>query len=445
MAISYLTFEPWIGEIRAMRIPSIFLSSLLVGVLYFWLCRRVNCVVALGAVITWVTLPRIFGHLHIASLDVPMMVWWALTVIVFYEGSQKLMFSRWHVSAGLIYGLALSTKLHSFFLPIPLILWMVIQKRWLAWRSFLAMALLGPIVYLITQVYLWHDFWPRLLERYVTYSSKDQIAPVKIFYFGRQFIESTPWHYPLVMLLITIPAVSLFFMILGSIGLYRLKKDTGLRSLILLNILIPASLITLPHAQGYDGIRLILPAMPWLALLGGFGLDRLVEGVRCLLGDPTGRGGKILFMSCFMVMYLPLSLSLSRHHPFQLEYYADWIGGYQGGERLGMESTYWCNTLWPDLLGRMNDVIPDGAKLKTLAMSTEVLEDYQRLGYLKKGIEIDGEPPYDYHILQCRQGFFGNTEWMFYYERAGIPLGEVSHESVPMYLFFGPLDLPGMK
>lgn len=460
MALSLLAFEEALGEVRAMRLPSVLLASLLTAVMYYWLSRRLNSVAALGAVTIWLTLPRVFGHLHIASLDVPMMVWWALTAMAFHEGSERALISRWHVLTGLIYGLALSTKLHSFFLPIPLLIWMLVQRRWLAWRNLVAMAVLGPAVYLLTQVYLWHDFWPRLLERYITYSSKDSIAPVRIFYFGKQFMESTPWHYPLVMTLITTPWIILFFWVLGAIGLGRLEKKNGLRSLILLNILVPASLITLPHAQGYDGIRLILPAMPWLAMLGGIGLDRLVEGVRRLVAEGQGIGARLTLLVCFLVLSIPGWWTLRQHHPFHLEYYADWIGGYGGGLRLGMESTYWCDTLlgsqpvspgadapppepgrWDQrgLIDRLNR-LPAGAKLKTLAMSEEVMAYYQSMGVLKPTLELNGQPPYDYHLLQCRQGFFGRTEWAFYKGQMGAPLAVISHEGVPFFMLFGPLS-----
>jgi len=440
MALSLLAFEPVLGELGAMRLPSALLASLLVGALYYWLARRVNPVVALGAVAAWVTLPRVYGHLHIASLDVPMMVWWALTVIAFYEGAQRPIFSRWHILTGLLYGLALSTKLHSFFLPVPLLVWMVAGRKWTAWRCWVAMAVLSPLVYLCTQVYLWHDFWPRLLDRFIAYSTKDAAAPVRVLYFGLQFSDRTPWHYPIVMTLITIPAVTLFFLILGAIGLSRIERKLQLRSLILLNILVPVSLVTLPHAQGYDGIRLILPAFPWLAILGGFGLDRLVHFARLLLGVGGGRwAGKLLLSGCFLIFFVPNLWTLRQVRPFHLEYYADWIGGIPGGHRLGMESTYWCDALQEDLLEAINQRVPDGARLRPLAMSYEVLTTYQRLGRLKPGIVIGGDPPYDYHLLQCRQGFFGRTEWAFYQQQFGPPLAGVEYESVPFFMFFGPL------
>ncbi len=439
MALSLLAFEPLLGEVRAMRLPSVLLASLLLGALYYWLARRINCVVALGAVATWVTLPRVFGHLHIASLDVPMMVWWALTVIAFYEGARRPIFSRWHVSTGLLYGLALSTKLHSFFLPFPLLLWMLLSRRWVAWRCWVAMAVLGPAVYLLTQVYLWHGFWPRLLERFVTYSTKDATAPVRVYYFGLQFIDRTPWHYPILMTLMTTPAVTLFFLILGAIGLFRMGRKSGMRSLILLNIAIPISLVMLPHAQGYDGIRLILPAFPWLAILGGLGLDRLVGFARILFGHHGRWRGKVLLTVCFLVLFVPNLWTLKKGRPFHLEYYADWIGGIAGGHRYRMESTYWCNALQPELLQVINRKVPDGAKLRPLAMSYEVLEAYQRLGQLKASILVGGEPSYDYHLLQCRQGFFGRTEWAFYEQQYGPPLATVGRDSVPFFMFFGPL------
>jgi hypothetical protein len=226
------------------------------------------------------------------------------------------------------------------------------------------------------------------------------------------------------MTLITTPGVILFFWVLGAIGLGRLEKN-GLRSMILLNILVPASLITLPHAQGYDGIRLILPAMPWLAILGGVGLDRLVEGMRRLVAEGQGTGARLVLLACFLVLSIPGWVTLRNNHPFHLEYYADWIGGYGGGLRLGMESTYWCDTLlgsrpvrteandsglepgrWDrrGVIDRLNR-LPAGAKLKTLAMSEEVMAYYQSIGVLKPTLKLNGQPPYDYHLLQCRRVF----------------------------------------
>jgi 4-amino-4-deoxy-L-arabinose transferase-like glycosyltransferase len=443
MALSCLAFEDLTGHIAAMRLPSAALVSLMSGVFYFWLSRRLNCVVALGSVIALLTLPRMFGHAHIASLDIPMMVWWALTVILFYEGAQRPIISRWHVATGLVYGLALSTKLHSFFLPIPLVLWMLIMRRWMAWRNFLFMAVLGPLVYLLTQVYLWHDFWPRLLERYITYSTKDTLAPVRILYFGQIFADRTPWHYPIMMFLMTMPAVTLFFTILGAAGLYRIDKRNGLRSLILLNIAIPASLITLPHAQGYDGIRLILPAVPWIAILAGLGVDRLVEWLRLIFRYPSRWWNKILMTVGILLLLVPGVSTLSQVHPFHLEYYADWLGGMSGGMRLGMESTYWCDALQPEMLEIMNSRIPDGAKLRPMAMSWEVVKYYQKLGLLKDSIEIGGQPPFGFHLLQCRQGFFGARETELYRGRHGPPLAVTSMDSVPFFMLFGPLKTPG--
>lgn len=438
MALSYLAFGDFLGEIVAMRLPSIFLVSLLVSVMYIWLSRTLNCIVALGSIIVFITLPRVFGHAHIASLDVPMMVWWALVAISFYQGAQRPLISRWHVLTGILYGLALSTKLHSFFLPFPLLAWMLINKRKEAWRGVLSMAVLGPVIYFLTQVFLWYNTWPRLMTRLISYGTKDVQAPVRIYFFDR-IIEETPLHYPLVMLLMTTTAVTLFFLVLGAIGLFRVEPKSGLRSLIVLNIIVPMFLIVLPHAQGYDGIRLILPAMPWLGVLGGIGLATLVEWLRALFRAKGEKTGKLIWIACLAILFVPNARELRRVHPFHLEYFADWLGGIPGGRRLGMESTYWCNTIQPELLEVMNRTIPDGAKLRPLAMSYDVLESYQRLGMLKPTIIVGGDPPYDYHLLQCRQGFFGRTEWAFYSGRMGPAMATVSYRSVPFMKFFAPL------
>jgi 4-amino-4-deoxy-L-arabinose transferase-like glycosyltransferase len=440
MAFSYLLFNNSLGQVRAMRLPSILITSSLAGIFFFWLTRRVNRVAALGAVTAWLTLPRLFGHVLLASLDVPMMAWWALTVICFYEGAGKTHFSRWHLLTGILYGLALSTKLHSFFLPIPLLLWMLMHKKWNLWRSFVAMAVLGILIYGLTQVYLWHGTGDKLIERFYTYSQKEEIAPVRILYFGRQFSGETPWHYPLMMTLLTTPRMTLFFTLVGLFGLSRLESPKGLRSMIVLNILVPMSLITLPQAQGYDGIRLIMPATVWLAVLAGLGLDQVLGFVRSLAG--AGKDGfyaRLILAVCFMILFVPNLLELKKIRPFFLGYYADWAGGVSGGYELGMETTYWCDALQPELLELMNKRLPDGANLKPLAMSYEVLETYQRLGKLKEGIVIDGGEPYNYHLLQCRQGFFGRIETAFYRGQLGRPIAMIEKDSVPFFMLFGPL------
>jgi hypothetical protein len=45
----------------------------------------------------------------------------------------------------------------------------------------------------------------------------------------------------------------------------------------------------------------------------------------------------------------------------------------------------------------------------------------------------------DYHLLQCRQGFFGRAEWAFYSGRMGPAMATVSYRSVPFMKFFAPL------
>ncbi|MGC9329576.1 MAG: glycosyltransferase family 39 protein, partial [Candidatus Hinthialibacter sp.] len=75
-AFSYLLFNGWIDEITALRLPSAVIFSLLAGSIYLFLRLFMPRPASLAGAFSLALTPRVFGHAHLFSLDLPMTAWW---------------------------------------------------------------------------------------------------------------------------------------------------------------------------------------------------------------------------------------------------------------------------------------------------------------------------------------------------------------------------------
>ncbi len=452
-AVTYLLFGSLVDELVAFRIPSAVLFSVLVATLFFWCRRHIGAEAGWAASLFLLCMPRVFGHAHFYSLDVPIMCWWTWTLLAFaaaVDGSRR----TW--PAALVYSVAFATKLHAVFLPPLLAAWVVYLlivhrdgsvRKLIGKRVVLVIGfgiVLVPLVYLGTQPWLWHDTIPRIHERFLEYAKKSTVHPIGLWYLGERYFNNTPWHYPLVMTAFTVPIGILFFSLLGlGIG-WKQREETAetLVSsrdrwvLILLGALVPMLIVVLPLAQGYDGVRLWLPAFPCLAVLAGYGFQNLVGFVRSRLNAPVWQ--KNLLVALVLVgVLVPTSLDMIRLHPCELAYYNGLCGGLSGAQRIGFETTYWCDTLTQPFLREINRIVKPGSSMRPLSMSYDVIGYWQKRGLLNPDIQYLGDPPYDYHLLQCRQGMFTTTEWFFY--RSMRPLLVQERDGVPLFMLYGSL------
>jgi tetratricopeptide (TPR) repeat protein len=102
-----------------------------------------------------------------------------------------------------------------------------------------------------------------------------------------------------------------------------------------LGLIVNVGLLMLPGAARYGGVRLILPAFPFLIALGTLMAarvsDRLVRG-----------GGDRRLVSALVAAALlaPGVIGCVRYYPYCLSYYAEPLG-LRGAVRLGMDATYY--------------------------------------------------------------------------------------------------------
>ncbi len=433
-ALSYLLFSGVVDEITALRIPSALNFSLLIASIFLFLRIWLSRVPALAGAISLALMPRIFGHAHIYSLDVPIMCWWfwaAATGFLVFHGRLK------PVWFGVAYGLAFTTKLHAVFLPFPLLAWAVIllatsyrhqREYWVRLLKAIASAVvLTPIIYIGLQPWLWHLTWTRIDQRFFEYASK---SPIPLYYLGTLYTSTKPWHYPLVMILFTVPPFILFLVSVGLLDSPVLSKGKkrvyglGVYLFLLLHFLTPLSIILLPLADAYDGCRLFLPCFPFLACLAGFGYDAAQRKLRLRMH------GIALHLLLCSILIVPSATTYWKIRPHYLAYYNELPGGIDGAWKHGMETVYWCDSLTRDFLETIDRTVPEGKTIKPSSMSFFVAEYYRQRGWLRPEIS----DPADYYLLQCRQGMFSRNEHFLYYRREPVATVEVG--GVPLFALY---------
>ncbi len=409
-ATTMLIFHRLAGLLFAARISVAFLFSLLILLVYKFTAKAYGRYAGYFSAISLFIMPRVFGHAHFASLDVCMSFTWFLTVFCFVKGIHN---RKWAILTGIAYGLALATKLNAFFLPIPLLIWAHLYHRKEYLRNLIAMFFLSPLVF----ISIWPWLWPEPLTRIVNYLSfhSTEHASIPVYYLGTTYKEViAPWSYPIVMSVVTLPPLVLILAILAVrwIGKDRFRDSAG--TLILVNIIACIGVMILPQAQKYDGVRLFLPAFPFIACLAGMGLARILEKKSSLL--PLG-----------ILLLLVGTLPLINIHPYYLSYYSILAGGVKGAKQLGFETTYWGDTCTDDALNYLNENAKQSAKIAFYPVGSNVVRLYKITGRLRQDIEAASPEEWetlDYLVLNCRQGFFDERLWEIYrkekYEYATI-------------------------
>ncbi len=400
--ITMSLFHRLAGIIFAARISTAIVFSLLILLVYKFSYeiygRRAACFSALSLLI----MPRIFGHAHFASLDICMAFTWLLTVFSFVKGINS---RKWSIITGIAYGLALATKLNALFLPLPLLLWAHLYHRKDYSLNLIAMLLISPAVFFL----MWPWLWPEPLTRTIHYLTQHlQRMSIPVYYLGTTYKESNaPWHYPVIMTAVTLPPAVLILTISGFIRILRNRLKDSAGTLILLNIITCIGIIALPQVNKYDGIRLFLPAFPFIASLAGMELSRLLQKIK----------PKHLVLSTGIFLLAISALPLIRIHPYYLSYYNVLVGGLRGAEQRGFETTYWGDTCNENILSYLNENAPENAKVAFYPAGSNVAALCQLTGKLRGDIKASGLEEWetlDYLVLNCRQGFFDEKLWELY-------------------------------
>jgi 4-amino-4-deoxy-L-arabinose transferase-like glycosyltransferase len=408
----------FVGPLAAVRAGTILVVSLLIGCLYVFVANLYGRIEGLLAALGLLAMPRVFTHCHLMALDAPVMAWSGLAVMsafvaAFHGEENRKRCWLWIAFLGLAFGAAIATKVNGWFIPIIVLPWLFVVRRRAFWAGLVSMATLGPLVFIASWPWLWFDTASRV-ARYFSFFGKHY--PVAVTYFG-QVHGVAPWHFPLVMLLITTPVIVLA---LSAVGLGRLfcraractapwagwgperppfgPSDGADRRLhwhraalalmgwaVLVNIL-PSSL---PSSPKYNGVRLFLPVFVPLIILAAAGFGYLARLIAAKLAH-SARESRLILGLILIIALAPCLYVTTKSYPYGMSYYNFLIGGTRGAIARGMEATYWGDTFYA-AVPWLNEKAPQGSQVWINVVGyVSTMQMYQSFGALRPDLKITG-------------------------------------------------------
>ncbi|NPV57331.1 MAG: glycosyl transferase [Anaerolineae bacterium] len=432
-------------ELTANRLGDILMVAILVGLIYWMVAEAYGRAAGIFAAATLMLLPRFFFHAHLAALDVPVAVASFGLTFVFWKTVDCKGWA-WGILWGLAWGLAEAIKLNGDFIPVALVVWLLLFRR--SWKGVLRLTLMGLVgvaTFFIVWPWLYYHPWERIVNYVAFHLNHYQIGQ---WYLG-QFHLPPPWHFVFVMLWAVLPLSVIALIVLGIIKGINSKQDGGLVWLLILGAFVSISPFVFGQGLVYDNERLFMPVFPFLAALAGIGFGWLAKYLGKLLDylkRPAYTAPAVILLGIALLM--PQMTSIVKLYPHLLSYYSEDVGGLPGATKLGLETTYWCES-YGSALPYINTLAKPGDTIWVEPWSFVVLKYYQEIGLLRPdlvvlrmqtGQFVDDADWYIFQFRQSQYGFGGEEGYRPYQVlKAQTPVYQVSYQGVPIMRLYSAL------
>lgn len=339
-------FEELLGgsdpfSVHSGRLAPAVCFAALVGLVTRFTGRRYGLAAGAGAGCALGLMPRLFAHAHFAALDTFLCFFWTLALLAAVKAAERPAPLGSMALAGLCWGLALLVKIHAWLLaPVVMVAALSRHRPARAAGAVAVWALAGWSLFFAGWPWLWYDTWSRLTAYLGT---STQRASLLVQYFGAVYADKdVPWHYPWLYFAVTVP-VGLHA--LGAVGLVEAGRNRAQDKfpLLLLAVILEFLLLFSTRVPVYDGERLFLVVFPCWAILIGLGWRAVWRWA----------GSRVWLRAAAVAVLAGQGYGLAALHPFQLSYYNLLVGGLPGAERLGLELTYWGDTVDRTLLDEL--------------------------------------------------------------------------------------------
>jgi hypothetical protein len=444
----------------AYRFPAMLLAGLAVAVIFLWGRRELGRGPGLLAALAFALMPRVFFHAHLACFDLPIAAMGLLTAYCYQRAlsSPRL---GWALGTGVCFGLALGTKHNAWFLPIIFGSHLLLVRGRLLVAGFcrgqvaipriwLALVVLGPLVFYLGWPWLWSAPFSRFGE-YVEFHLNHE-------YYNIEFLGQTyytppfPWSYAWIMTFSTVPLTTLLLFALGAGSALRAavagaRRDGWFRgelssasatwSLWLIAVAVNYAPWLSRGTPIFGGTKHWMTAYPFVCLLAGLGFRELSATLIALARSwprfrervfveravPVLAGGALLAA--------PLAITLDSH-PFGLSAYTPIAGGAPGAASLGLNRGFWGYTTGA-LTEYLNRTAPPGARVylhDTLGASFDLLRLDGRLRRDLRGtLDLAASDMALYHH-EPHMGRVESQIWMLY--GSVTPAAVATHDGVPV-------------
>jgi len=324
----------------------------LLAAFYFYLLVKLlfdNEWLAILGFLLLVLHPRIYGHSFFNTKDIPFL---SMMIISFYYGA--LAFRNKDIRNTVLFGIATGVTINIRIMGILLFAVVVLiysidfifhlkngRRREVLLGAVFCLCTISTL--LITWPYLWKDPLQNFIQAFINMSHFRWEGVV--LYIGHMIkATETPWHYPLVWLLITTPMVFLFIILVGTYILARdcfknplafFFHDWQKRLLFLCTACSYGSLtaVIILHSVLYDGWRQLFFIYPGLLIIGLYGIHRLVKRYEM--------SKQLTFPILIILVTLSSVPSMILIHPFQHVFFNDLVPKKEQYLRETFEMDYW--------------------------------------------------------------------------------------------------------
>jgi 4-amino-4-deoxy-L-arabinose transferase-like glycosyltransferase len=333
--------DPTASYVLAGRVAPALTFGALLGLIAWTVIGHWGLPAGLAAAFALVAMPRVFAHAHFGALDTFVSFTWTAALLVGEGALRARRVVPAIILAGMVWSLALLTKIHGWFLIPILGTWSLLRVGFRrAVGAMLAWAVTGIALFWAGWPWLWYDSRARLLAYWGTGVER---VTLYVQYFGQVFADrDVPWHYPWLYFAVTVPIGLQILGLIGAVRGWRERRQDPLPLLLIGSILFFLLLFS-TRVPVYDGERLFLHVFPAWAMLIGIGFDWLWQ--RLPRHRPAQRA--------LVALLAAQSFGVVTTYPFGLSYYNLLVGGLPGAQRLGLEVTYWGDAVDDVLLNQL--------------------------------------------------------------------------------------------
>ncbi|MCC6764624.1 MAG: glycosyltransferase family 39 protein [Deltaproteobacteria bacterium] len=334
------------------RLTTIVLALATGALLWWWARRATTPAAALGALFLWCTQPTVIAHGALATLDmgVTALVLAAFAALARFAESEE---RPWAAVAGGLFGLGIAAKgVTLIFAPlVPLLLA-------LGWRGRGRERVLeladGLVVFVVAAwvtllaVYRFSGFpLPAPVIEGIRFQAKASSTGEFPAFLNGQWSQTGWWYYFLEAFALKTPLATIALVLAGLVVVARRRVRADLW--FVLPPLLLFYVLSFHFGKNY-GVRYLLPALPFLFVLGGRGAD-------ALLGSRRARAA----LAALAVWQVGACVVNAPHH---LAYFNELAGGVDHHRRLLLDS----NLDWGQDLGRLKTWL-DGQGTNRVALA----------------------------------------------------------------------------
>ena len=384
-------------ELTAARVGTIAIFSVACGVVAFHIRTTFGTVGAVIAVTALLTFPRLFSEAHFATLDAQLTAWW----LMLWAADMLRQSDEALVRVGILAGLTSAAKFTGWLAWPPLVVSRLITRDRRHVAGLLVILPVGILTFLAVSPPLWHHPIRDVQEHFRLNLHRDLNVP--IYFLGDHYDKdhTLPWYNTIVWLFIVTP---LPILILGLIGVGScLKRRDGPSISLILHWATLMIVRALPGVPPHDGIRLFLPAFGFWCVLAGIGGQQVWDFSSTLAGHT-----RTAMVRAAVVAALAADVAnLARYYPQTLSHYNILVGGVRGAAAMGMEPTYWWDSLDSEVLGWLNQHTERDARVAfSSTANISILHGWGRL----RPVQAPRGGVFKWYVLQNRTGFLADSD-----------------------------------